>query len=52
MSGGGFQIRSDSPAVERIYPVAEWVNGEIRTGGHVFRRRVVVVEDWEELTTS
>jgi hypothetical protein len=49
MSGGGFHIRSDSPEVERIYPAAEWAAGEMRNGGHVYRRRVVVVEEWVEL---
>jgi hypothetical protein len=49
MSGGGYQIRNGHPEIERIYPVAEWIAGEKRTGGHVFWRRVIVVEDWAEL---
>ena len=49
MSGGGYQIRNGHPGIERIYPAAEWIAGEKRTGAHVFRRRVIVVEDWVEL---
>ena len=49
MSGGGFRLRRDNPEVERIYPTVEWAAAEIRLGGHVYRRRVVVVEDWVEL---
>jgi hypothetical protein len=49
MSGGGYHIRSIAPQVGRIFPTAEWIVGQIRTGGHVYRRRVIVVEDWEEV---
>ena len=49
MSGGGYQIRWDDPECERIYPTAEWIAAQKRNGGHVFRRRVIVVEDWAEL---
>ena len=45
MSGGGMHVRWDDPEVERIYPLAEW----IPLGGKVYRRRVIVVEDWEEV---
>jgi hypothetical protein len=48
MSGGGFHVRSESPAVERIYPAQDWMKAEVRSGGHVYRRRIVVAEDWEE----
>lgn len=49
-SGGGYLTRNAAPEIERIYPVAEWVRDELGSGGHVFRRRIVVVEDWEEIT--
>lgn len=49
MSGGGFHIRSDDPEVEKIYPLAQWLPRQRRFGGHVYRRRVVVVEDWVEV---
>ena len=49
MSSGGYQIRNGRAEIERIYPVADWVADEKRNGTHVFRRRVIVVEDWAEL---
>ena len=52
MSGGGFQVRNTAPHVQAIYPTAQWAMDEIRSGGHVYRRRVIVVQDWEELTLS
>ena len=49
MSGGGMHIRWDDPEMERIYPLAEWIPAQQRFGGKVYRRRVIVVEDWEEV---
>ena len=49
MSGGGYHIRWDDPEMERIYPVDKWVAASKRNGGHVARRRIIVVEEWEEL---
>jgi hypothetical protein len=51
MSGGGYQIRNGHPEIERIYPVTEWIADETRNGSHVFRRRVIVVEEWAEVTS-
>lgn len=50
MPDGGFLIRNSDPEAEQIYPVAQWAASEIRARGHVCRRRIIVVEDWEELT--
>ena len=50
MSGGGMHVRNDDPEVERIYPLAEWLPAARRFGGHVYRRRIVILEDWEEVT--
>ncbi len=50
MSGGGMHIRCNDPLVERIYPLAEWLPAARRFGGHVYRRRIVILEDWEEVT--
>lgn len=50
MSGGGFHVRATDPEIERIYPVAEWIEHQTQVGRHVFRRRLVVVEDWAEVT--
>ena len=52
MSGGGYQIRCDDPEVEDIYPTPQWVAAQIRLGGHVYRRRIIVVEDWVELSAA
>jgi len=43
-------VRNDDPEVERIYPLAEWLPAARRFGGHVYRRRIVILEDWEEVT--
>lgn len=50
MSGGAMQVRNPHPEIERVYPVAEWIAGETRFGHHIYRRRVIVVSDWEEVT--
>lgn len=47
MSGGGMHVRNAHPAVERIFPLAEWMSQ--RFGGKVYRRTVIVVEDWHEV---
>ena len=49
MSSGGFLTFNTSPEVEKIYPTDQKIANEIRTGGHVYRRRIAVVEDWEEV---
>jgi len=50
MSGGGYHVRNGAPEIEEIYPLAQWVKSERRFGGKVYRRRVVVIEDWAEVT--
>jgi len=52
MSGGGVHIRCDDPEVERIYPTRQWAGNEIRTGGHVYRRRIILIEDRVELAAE
>jgi hypothetical protein len=49
MSGGGFQIRNGHPDIERIYPLRDWIRAEIRSGGKIYRRTIVVIEDWTEV---
>jgi hypothetical protein len=49
MSGGSMQVYNDHPDIERIYPVAKQVQHDQRTGGKVYRRRIIVVDDWEEI---
>jgi hypothetical protein len=47
--GGGYDLWNTAPYVERVYPVAERIKDERRNGGKVYRRRVIVVEDWTEV---
>jgi len=49
MSDGGFHVRNPAPEIERIFPAAEWIQHLIRSGAHVYRRRVIVVEEWIEI---
>lgn len=52
MSGGGFQTRCDDPEIEKIYPTAKWAAHQIKSGGHVYRRRIVILQDWEEISAK
>jgi hypothetical protein len=52
MSGGGMHVRWDDPEMERIYPLAQWIPAQQRHGGHVWRRRIIVVEDWSEVPSE
>jgi hypothetical protein len=49
MSGGGMHVRNDDPEIERIYPLEQWIPAQQRDGGKIYRRKVVVVEDWTEV---
>jgi hypothetical protein len=48
MSGGGYQLFNQASHIEDIYPLADRIKAGRRHGGKVFRRRVLVLEDWEE----
>lgn len=37
------------PYIEEIYPLAQKIEHGQRSGGKVYRRRVIVVEDWAEV---
>ena len=52
MSGGGFHVRDTDPEIEKIFPLAEWIAHQTRTGGHVYRRQIVVLQDWHEITEA
>lgn len=52
MSGGDMQVRNGGAHIERIYPLAEWICGQQRFGGKVYRRTIVVVDDWAEVPRS
>jgi hypothetical protein len=49
MSGGGFHVWNTEPYIEKVYPLAQKIEHGQRFGGHVYRRRVIVVEDWTEV---
>jgi hypothetical protein len=49
-AGGSMLIRNADADVERVYPLAEWIGHETRKGGRIFRRKIVVIEDWSEVT--
>lgn len=49
MAGGSVQVRYDTPEIEKIYPLAEWITHNQRFGGKVWRRRVIVLDDWAEV---
>ncbi len=48
-ASGAVLVRDNSPAVERVYPLTEWIEHNQRHGGVVLRRRVIVVERWHEV---
>lgn len=50
MSGGSMHLRNDHPDIERIYPLTQRIPDHQRHGGRVFRRAVIVVEDWAEVS--
>lgn len=50
MSGGGYHVRNSDPEIDEIYPLEQWIKAGQRFGGHVYRRRIIVLEDWTEIT--
>ena len=48
-SGGGYLTRNPAPEIERIFPLADWIRAGQDNGGKVWRRRIIVVDDWEEV---
>ena len=52
MSGGGYHVRNDAPEIEDIYPLARWIKSEQRFGGKVYRRTIIVVDGWEEVSDA
>lgn len=49
MSGGGMTIRNPHPDTERIYPLGQWITHQQRDGCKVYRRRILVLDDWQEV---
>lgn len=43
---GDVQVRARGEHVERAWPLAEWIAYQ----GTVLRRKVIIVQDWEEVS--
>lgn len=48
MSGGSMQVFNNDPEIEDIHLAAR-IRSHQRFGGKVYRRRVIVVDEWEEV---
>jgi hypothetical protein len=49
-SDGSMCVRKSHPELERIYPLEQWIDGQVRVNrARVYRRRVIVVDDWVEV---
>ena len=48
MGSGEMRVRYSDPRIERIYPLALWIEHQ-QSERKVYRRRVVVIEDWTEV---
>jgi hypothetical protein len=49
-SGGGYLTFNPSPEVEKIWPLADRLRAGMQHGGRVYRRAIIVLSDWEEIT--
>jgi hypothetical protein len=52
LSGGGMQVFPDDANIEAIYPLGKRIFHTMRYGGEVYRRRVIVVEEWTRVDES
>lgn len=50
VAAGGWHLRPNEPAVERAYPLGQWIEDKTANGARVVRRTVIVVRDWEKVT--
>lgn len=49
-TGGDHVVWDTSPRTEKVWPLAERIEGyRVHQGARVFRRRVIVIEDWAEV---
>jgi hypothetical protein len=49
-SGGSMLVRPNDPELDALWPIENWIEVQSRSGGWVFRRRIIVVSDWEEVS--
>jgi hypothetical protein len=47
-AGGSMLVRPND--IESIYPLEQWLPNQKIMGGKVYRRTILIVEDWEECT--
>jgi hypothetical protein len=47
--GGDHVVWSTEPDVEEVYPLAKRIANQVRNGGKVYRRRIIVVDHWAEV---
>lgn len=52
LTSGDMQVWNTDAETEEIYHVASRVAHQTRFGGKVYRRTVVVVENWTEVTAA
>jgi len=51
MSGGGVHVRPNDPVIDRVAPLDQWIAAERNVNrSRVVRRRVLVLDDWEEVS--
>jgi len=48
-TGGRMLTRPNDPELEQVYPLAEWIKHQQNNGTPVYKRRVIVVEDWRKV---
>lgn len=48
-AGDSMLVRSPHPEIERVAPLVERIRAKQRLGGKIYRRRIVVLEDWTEV---
>lgn len=49
MSGGGVHVWPDDPEILDVYPLEKRIEHGKRHGGRVLRRRIIIVDEWEEI---
>lgn len=48
LAGGSMEIRSNDSELEEIYPTERWITNQ-KKHHKVYRRTVIIVEDWQEV---
>jgi hypothetical protein len=48
--GGAKLLHPPAPKTGKPVPIGQWVAAQLATGAFVYRREIVVVTDWEQVT--